>query len=159
MKQIIQDFKDLKKARQDVQLAVNRINCFKEKLVQECDEETWRGNIAKEELFDKHSLPGNFDDAVNTLIHVSNYVSTTHKLAQKYRASSCFYKFGEKENQCINLSLNRYLTDNRCEGCDKYSLLQKYQIIFAAFLAAEQKCKKAKQKLLSNFIFWKHKSK
>lgn len=159
MMQIIQDFKDWKKARLSVQSMVRHINCFKENLVQECDEQTWQDNIKKENLFEQNSLPNNFGDAVKTLMHVHNYIIHTNNIAQKYRASSCFYTFGKEENQCINLSLNRGSTDRRCDGCDKYLLLKSYQRIFAELRNKEQECVSAKQKFLSNFIFWKQRTK
>lgn len=156
---LIQDFRDWKKARYALQLVVRHINCFKENLVQECDELTWRANIANKELFEKTSLPNDFNAALNTLMHVHNYMNQTNKLAQKYRASSCFYTFDKEEGKCINLSFNRTITDKRCVGCDKYFLLKSYQRIFAELRNKEQICEAAKQKFFSNFIFWKQKAK
>ena len=46
--QIIQDYKDWKKARHNVLLIVRHMNCFKENLVQERDGRTYSDNTVKE---------------------------------------------------------------------------------------------------------------
>jgi hypothetical protein len=161
MMQIIQDFKNWKKARVALSQSKDSVQKYKPSLIQTCDESTWNRNIKNENLFNECiPLPKDIDGLFNMVLHVHTNIRIINEAAEKYRATSCFYEFGKNVKQCINFSPNDSLeSDVRCNTCPHFMFLKHFQKLNYDAVKKEQEYQVAKQKLLNNFIFWKQRTK
>ena len=161
MTTIIQDFKDLKNARYALKQSKEAVHMYKQNLTQICNEHTWNRNIENENLFNNCvPLPKDIDGLFNMVLQVHNNIRIIKEAAEKYRATSCFYKYGKEVKQCINFSQNDSLeSDVRCNTCPQFMFLKHFQKLNYDAMKKEQEYQVAKQKLLNNFMFWKQRTK
>lgn len=157
---IIQDYRDWKMARYALRHIEDSVRKYEISLTQICDKNTWDKNLKNEQLFyEVVPIPQNFDDLFNMVLCVHSNIEILNNAAQKYHATSCFYKYDRETRQCINFSSNDSLSsDLRCETCSQFMFLKYFQKLNYDLTRKEQEYKNAKQKLLDNFRFWKQKS-
>ena len=165
MLKIIQDYKELRKARADVKSAKQNLKDYKYFVAERCNGIVFFHNVCKEEMF-YSALP---------VIRKQTDLELLRKYAVECRATSCFYKIYENfgtvnypfglsrkyeinpgtVRSCINVNDNGTIDEVRCEGCSHFEKLVKYQLLNAKLKQAQENQKQAKQKLIDNFIFWK----
>lgn len=156
---IIQDFKDWKNAKKSVRIRQADFQRFKNYMIEDCDLPTWLKNQENERLFHEQGPEmKDLNDGLRILQNVHYMMNFVLQQAIKYRASSCLYRFNGKVGQCINMSEEKSSFRNqRCEGCPHFKYIAHLQLLGTRVAEELQKQEIAKQKLLSNFMFWKQK--
>ena len=165
MTTIIQDFKDWQQTKQDTVVAQQKLSKQFNHMLGHVSIPHFGHNVAIESAFIKSS-PDPKTEPQECKQYMDNYAHLCH-------AYPCFYVmynpfdhigmdkvYNEKQVQrCMNNLTDGTIYEAFCQGCDAFRDLVKYQSLYAQFKIAQEKQKEAKQKLLSNFVFWKHKSK
>ena len=161
MLQIIQDYRDWKMARCALQHAEDSVRKYEISLTQICDKNTWDKNLKNEQLFNEViPTPKDFYGLYDMVLNVHTNIQTLNSAAQKYHATSCFYKYDRKTRQCINFSPNDSLSsDLRCESCSQFMFLKHLQKLNQDFCDKRQDYENARNKLLNDFCFWKQRTK
>lgn len=158
--QIIQDYKDWKKAKKATEIAKSKKDVQFATMLEQVSIPHFGYNYSIESAFIKSS-PDPKSKPQECKQYMDNYAHLCH-------AYPCFYVMynpfkdnndykEEQVQRCMNNLADGTIYESFCQGCSAFKDLVKYQSLLAQFKIAYEKQKEAKQKLLSNFIFWKQK--
>ena len=164
---IIQDFQNLYNAYIDVMQKRKDLCDFQESIIERCDRSLMFENLYKSELY----LTG-LRNAM-ACDDFKRYHQLEEENSVKCRASSCFFRLkdGEiikyrphstiKPNRIFSCVNTKYIScvpqEVRCDGCGHYKEIIEYKDREKQFQQAKQAKETAKQKLLSDLVFWKQK--
>ena len=156
MLKIIQDYKDWQAIYSAIRKIEKDLRMSKKQITTECDTKTWLHNIQREKMFEVSLPPANsFQDIMDIVHRIHINLRFINQQAQKYRASSCFYKWDNEERQCINLTHDLKTSNVRCAGCPLFMSMRQYQHDSYMLEKTKQEQEIAKQKFLDNICFWK----
>ena len=154
---IIQDYKSWYNAVLETKEIKRRLLQHKENITELCSEDVFKENIKKEYIY-KNSVLFSAESvefpSVPAQVHYSSAQINQHAINN--RASACFYKFDGIVKPCINVSLDKNLTNVRCSGCSHFKYLDVYQSLSRELKEAKSRQNKAMQKLLKDFCFWRN---
>lgn len=161
--QIIQDYKSWKEAKKNTKLTKSKLATHFNAMLGHVSLEHYDSNMLSEAVCMKH--------APNPEITPTEFKKYMETFAKDCHAYPCFYVVNnpfdfiginninrEKQTKrCINNREDGMVYEAFCHDCPCFKDLVEYQSLKAQLQTAQDEQKTAKQKLLSNFMFWKTK--
>ncbi len=165
--QIVQDYKDWKKARSEFIASKHNLEKYRDSITKKCEGKEFFANLFKRDAF----------YTATPLVKTREDFYKLREYGAQCRASSCFFKLYEylgtvcvplgfprryeinpdRVFSCVNVIEEGVIDDVRCENCPNFDKLVEYQLLNAKLKQAQENHQELKQTLLDNFRFWKQK--
>ena len=167
MMKLIQDYKNLKNARVEYKKANRDLIQYANSVAVELDFKQ-----LPDFLDDLRQFAASLPNDKSQPDYVEKYTKAYTESLKTYRGPACLYRIVYKLpyddgylyknnvlDRCINNRPDGEIFENLCDGCSHFKELVEFQAFAGRVKSLKEERKNAKQKFLSNFVFWKSNTK
>lgn len=162
MLQIIQDYKDWKEAKKNTDIAQQKVSKQFNSMLGHVSLPHFGYNVSIQAAFvksapDPKTQPQECKQYVDTYSHMCHAYPCFYVIYNPFDHIGVNKIYSENEaERCMNNLEDGTIYEAFCQGCSAFKDLVKYQSLNAQLKIAQEEQNQAKQKLLNDLCFWKH---